>query len=351
MNAFLILGHGFEEPGDYDTREKLPADTYLVTMTECGVAATSADDMFPIIEGMIALPELFKDPETNQEHIIHLLRKGIRILRPGDPYPFLRTNLVINVGPYLAKSGIYKLPLTRTNFSIWPANIPVPDDMIQEAPYVVPLKPGSTSSMYLRPHPNLPILQALQSVYSGAIFPSADSVETTARSDRNFPALVGLGTLETAFTQTLPEIFTRLGPGVYYYPICRSIESPMKKETLSPFLYLEDLIQHSTTEDKTADLARLEEIKAQSEDSRSRLFTDKKLVLEALYPLAEKYKNTDPKNFPSAVKFANELQKTIERVNAVRARSTERQRTRRGGRKRKTRRMRRTIKTNRKYLN
>ena len=354
MDAFLVLGHGFEDPKEYDTRDVLPADTYLVTMTECGVASTSADDMFPIIEGMIAQPELFKDPETNQEHIIHLLRKGIRILGPGDPYPFLHTNLVINVSNkgsnYLAKSGIYKLPLTREDFSIWPRDIAIPDDMRNEAPYIVPL--NNKNPMYLKVEQPRTILETLQTVYRGAIFPNEKTLETTVTSDPNFPSgIVGLGHLQEQFTQTLSQIFERLGPGVFYYPICRSIEMPMKNETLSPFRFLEELIIASTHPDKARDLETLKSIKQQTQDPASRLFTDKKLIIEAVYPLAEKYKNTDPENFPNAERFANALQQTIERVNTIRARSTEKQRTRRGGRKRKTRRMRRTIKTNRKYLN
>ena len=341
MNAFLILGHGFEDPKEYDTRQVLPANTYLVTTTECGVSATSAHDMFPMIEAMLAQPDMFKDPKTHLEHITHLVRKGLRILGPGDPYPFLKTNLTINVGSesgtYLAKSGIYQLPLTPADFSIWPEGLAIPEDMRDEARYVVPLK--GKSPMYLKVDQPRTILGTIQTAYRGAVFPNQATVTAAVESDRYYPTgIVQLGHLQGAFTQTLEQIFERLGPGVYYYPICRSIKLPMKEEVESPFILLEEAIQKSSNTDKDQDLARLRELKERSRNPGTEVSLDKLALMRELRPLLEKYRGDD-----KITNYLKELEKYVHRVETIRARSAERQRTRRGGRKRKS-------KTNRKLL-
>lgn len=343
MNAFLILGHGFEEPEEYDIRQVLPANTYLVTTSECGVSTTSAHDMFPMIEAMLAQPDMFKDPKTHLEHITHLVRKGLRILGPGDPYPFLKTNLVINVNSdttgYLAKSGIYKLPLTPTDFSIWPDGVAIPDDMRDEARYVVPF--ARKIGVYVRGANSEDLLKNIQTAYSGAVFPSKEKVNQVVQTDRDYPTgLIRLGILQQQFTKTLPEMFDMLGPGVYYYPICRAIKLPMKEEIESPFILLEEVIQKSSNADKQQDLARLEELKGRSRTPGTDVILDKVALMTELRPFLEKYKEG---NETTVGRYLNEIDQLVRRVGTIRARSTERQRTRRGGRKRKS-------KTNRKLL-
>lgn len=308
MNAFVILGHGEEAPIAYESRFTMPADTYLVTSRQCGMAAISTEDMFPLLTGMLEVPDLFLNPIDNKKKIESVLGKQIRIHRPGDPYPALSVRLLIDAtteeGPILSKSGIYKLPLKREDF------------LLRDGKFTLPVKRNMVGIR----NPN----GEVQRIYRGSVYPTEASL----------PAGDYIKTLGSEFSakldRTLQSIFEEFGPGVYYYPVCRSL---IKPDTSSDVYEIAEIIvsKHEEEDAKKEELIkRIQQIKKEAKDVDS---TNTLVPLRRLYLLLTPYAD---KLTGERLEMYTELKKIVETVPAIRSQSTLRQRGRRRQRRRKT---------------
>lgn len=309
--AFIILGHGFETPVSYETRETMPANTYLVTLRECGIQATSDEDMNPLIRAMLETsdPALFNNPVANRLRIESMIGKGIRVYGPGDRYPMLRTSLFTNakLGEkqfILAKSGVYKLPLRKDQFEIWPTDIPLPPD---ESRYMTPLNVRFNGRYFINDN------GAFQKAFAGSLMP----VETDPILQKPSLARHEFG---DSLRPYVKDIFAAFGPGVYYYPICRSIPQPTTE-------YAEGgLFEFISTLATPDEQEQIEQIRKERESGLDTVKT-----MQKLYPFFERYKDKNEE----ATRLFNEIKGIAEEVPKIRSRSTERQR--RAGRRRRHR--------------
>lgn len=227
LPAYLILGHGTETPIPYETRDVLPANTYLVTMTECGISSQSQKHVFPLLDAMLRNnPSIFSDPVRHKDLIESLINNGIRISVPGDPYPALHLDLLVDAtvksGQVLLKSGVYKLPITERNFHIR-ETFEKPGQVHYSTPVHFISWQGTFDSRD----------GAFEKAYRGSILPEGILNTRFVKGD-----LFGSQEIKALTQMTLKDILTRLGEGVYYFPVCRDIKSPELEDGESLLSYL-----------------------------------------------------------------------------------------------------------------
>lgn len=220
-NVYVFTGHGYEYVKPFEERKKLPEGVTLVTFTECGMP-TQIPDIIRVFEKM-KQKEPFVNPVRDKKKIETLLGKGLRVYAPGDPYPPL---YYMPVGehnpperkgePYTIyfKSGVHKLPITLSPQPGWKFKPTV----VRHQPTRYTFAPEEwTFLQYGRlakgvtpdeeaTDPSLASLAKLS--LEGAVFP--DEATFQAILDKTKP---------NGFP--IEEVFTKLGPGVYYWPICR----------------------------------------------------------------------------------------------------------------------------------
>ena len=191
---FFISGHGYENIVSYESRQLLPKDTYLVALSECAVP-TQAWQLFNLSRVFMDKTNeaLLKDPVKNKKDIETLMnvpvngkpapgKSKLRIYGPGENYPELYTDFYAYFGKRgsAAKSGLYEFPIDPSTFVLQPTLAEDRTDRIAGDPKL---------------HDQL---------YKGSIFPPKDKQGNTE------------------LRVSIREIIEKFGPGIYYYPICRS---------------------------------------------------------------------------------------------------------------------------------
>ena len=192
--AYFILGHGFESIED--ERQEMPEGTYLVAAAECGRTTTGVE-VDEIINELLKNPDVAKTPEAFPEAI----RRRLRIYSPGMEYP----NVLVSPLVYfdvknerdtnvIQKSGVFPIPLPFEDLDVGKVKI----------------KYGS----YVDNSDGI-----LEKAYEGSLVgPPLQEIKATYGND--LPMML-LG--EPISIQT---IFSKLGKGIYYFPICRSVAPP-----------------------------------------------------------------------------------------------------------------------------
>lgn len=296
---FLISGHGHENVIPYESRNTLPAGTHIVTLSKCGIIT----QMWQLHNTMRAFmdksnEDVLRDPISNKERINALLnmpladgRPGntqIRIYGPGENYPDIYTDLYAFFGSRgsgaksaAAKSGVYTFPLDPETFLLQPEQ---PENSIARVA-------GDPKK--------------LEDLYSGSIFPPK---EMQGDSQLRFP---------------IKELIEKFGPGVYYYPICRT---PIDSPELFDIRKFKEFLKEFTIENAATNEA-----------------IDKAETPQQMYDvymgIPEKTRKEFEKYYTGkmhAASLRNEL-----KLPDIRAKSAQRQRTRGG--KRKTRGRKRTL--------
>jgi hypothetical protein len=291
---FLISGHGYEKIIPYESRNTLPAGTHLVTMSECGIPS-KAWQLYNIMRAFMDVSNVavLRDPISNKQRVTALLNMPIagghpgntqlRIYGPGETYPDIYSDLyaAFPAQGSAAKSGVYTFPLDPATFLLQPQ---FPEDSIARIA-------GDAKKLDL--------------LYSGSIFPPKEM-----QGDRELRV-------------SIKELIEKFGPGVYYYPICRS---PMDATDLFDLEEFRLFVDQFITDD------------AATKDAIARAETPQQMY-DVYMGLSEETRRAFEKSFygrEQAASLRNEL-----KMPEIRAKSAQRQRTRAG--KRKTRGRKRTL--------
>jgi hypothetical protein len=197
--TFVILGHGYENVEI--ERKILPTGVTLITTTECGRTVQDTN-LYKLLD------ELYKvESAPSPRNLSRKINKYFRIYESGEEYPSLYTSLLLEFPTkvdknkfIIEKAGVYKLPLSFN-----------PDGEM------------FTGYIHLTPHGwvDLSGQSIIEKSYEGAVFaPSLDTIKKDY-SHNNEIAL-------SVFQESIPisKIFDSLGPGIYYFPLCRQVQIP-----------------------------------------------------------------------------------------------------------------------------
>jgi len=193
--AYLILGHGYEDPVDYESRDIVPSDTYIITFAECG-RSTEIQYAYNLTTLFLdpTKEEWLKNPLDHEKELQSIIGLSLRIYKPSEPYPKLHTDFYtqfLRQGGAV-KSGLFKYPLVESTFILQPD------------------KTGPSRIAWNK-------MNDYDKLYEGSIYPPKQ--------------MRGWG-----HTSYLKDVIEKFGPGVYYYPICRSVGSDISIPELKEFL-------------------------------------------------------------------------------------------------------------------
>ena len=241
MSAFLILGHGTENPINFEKRSKIPKGITLVTLAKCGYV-TYQKQICPAIQAFTKkeFETFFLNPKTHRKSLNAFMKDKLHVYTENDYYPSLNVQLFSNFSNAesngwgrsirLFKSGLYKFPITEEDFNIYNGEYPGPKTIFCDRAYAsADVGWGNTLQSSFN----------LNSVYKGSIFPTPEQAQEIRSTN---------GTIENmkkAFTYPLETIFEKGGPGVYYYLVCRSpknitdiyhyVTEELKPKNISPY--------------------------------------------------------------------------------------------------------------------
>jgi hypothetical protein len=215
---FLTLGHGDDNVDvPFESRVQLPPGFTLVTLAECG-AVTMVDSVYPMMDAFCNpdMKAILQDPLTNISAVTTLVDGNrINIYRPGDMIPDLGLHLFLEwienpeLGAkakrkmYVQQSGVYKFPVTE-GFDLGGTNV--------KDKYVSATWSALDNSVKLNKKDE--ILQ----MYRNSLFPTqAEMGGILDATGMDFKKV------KKETYHKLSSVFHRLGPGVYYFVVCRSI--------------------------------------------------------------------------------------------------------------------------------
>lgn len=186
---FIFLGHGGETPGDWGARKPLPPGYTLVAFTQCGLV-TYTDKIGRFLDWAKTSQDRAMSPGKHEKEIGKIFETEVRVYEGGDAYPPLIYYPLLHHNDsggntYTRASGFHTLPLIVENTMTTPMKFKSSD----------PLK-----------------LSDALSIYSGALYPSADQLVGKTMTDIEKVKI------------PIETILERFGPGVYYWPICRALE-------------------------------------------------------------------------------------------------------------------------------
>jgi hypothetical protein len=224
LPIYLILGHGTEKIVNFNEREQLPDGYNLITYSEAGNAS--------YMEEVCRSLEIFNNPELetiltepieNKLELEHTLNKTIHIYKPGNHIPELMISPmsywsfsqgVVDYYQFI-RSGVYKFPIQDKTFSEPFYNLT--EDQITDLKKIprieLNLEQCSQNIMFVKKKDfNKELLTKL---YEGSLYPSKEQLDYFSS---NFnPHIIGNRT-----QISLKNLMKQLGPGTYYYIICRS---------------------------------------------------------------------------------------------------------------------------------
>jgi phosphatidylethanolamine-binding protein (PEBP) family uncharacterized protein len=207
----LAAGHGGEKLGERNY--KIPPGTTLVTMTKCGTP-TYNDEIYEKLIDMFIPAEDENEETTNGrkemlldivsnlfeiEEVLELPPGTFRVFTEGKPCPNLSYEPVAFVETdtlqEMYKSGIYTYPLKSTGFFD-----PAGERVVHESSKGTKVDEG-----------------LLSMIYEDSVYPTISTAKRVfAASDYNLFRAAG------ALSAHIHEIMTHLGPGVYFYFVCRT---------------------------------------------------------------------------------------------------------------------------------
>jgi hypothetical protein len=198
--VFAVIGHGNEEPVEYEERTKVPPGYTVVLLTKPGQPFAAMDASF-LWEKMYNEPSLFQDPIANKA-LIETASAGnqLRIYEEGAPMPAMRyypQSYFPEPSRYASKlllAGIYKLPL------------PYPH---MESKSIT----GSTTGALTE--------SQFQELYSG----DANRILRENIQEIAGPRILMYKLLdENLFMYKIEDLLAMNGPGVYYFFNCRYVK-------------------------------------------------------------------------------------------------------------------------------
>jgi hypothetical protein len=226
--VFLTLGHGDDDiTVNFESRERLPEGFTLVTLAQCGVV-TNEHAVFPIMDAFSNpdMKDILQDPLANKETISRLVGGlPLYIYKQGDLVPELGLHLLLDwiKKPdgsnkertiFFSKSGVYKFPVSE-GFNLGGAPGAQGEDVEINPKYKYI---SARWSMLLEEPVELENKEEFVDLYKNSVFPTQDEISKIVDDNKmNFKAV------KEATKHKLSTVFDRLGPGVYYFVVCRSI--------------------------------------------------------------------------------------------------------------------------------
>jgi len=215
-NVFVFAGHGDETIKPFKSRELVPPGITLVALAQCGQSMTlqiSRD----VLVGMLANEKtLFEDPVGNKSAIEAAFNAiPIRVYQPGDMLPDLVYMSLGDATPpkQTATAPSYTVYTKSGVYALQDLTFPVqPEWAFDDRKDLIHTPTGATFA------PRFEFLRyakmaegkdpaLAKSMYEGAVFPDAETIDAAVT-----------GVLDRT---PIGEVFDALGPGVYYWPICR----------------------------------------------------------------------------------------------------------------------------------
>lgn len=243
-DVYVFFGHGWETlTTKFEDREKLEDGYTLITFTECGMP-TRLPDMVPVVRKMTSenLPILSKIGTDKSKETIEAVKKtlgkDIRVYKPGEEYPDL---LYASFGAFYpptpdtkgafyslyVKSGVHKAPFVLPETGQWKINCNVARH--KPTRYTIPIEDVGEGIDFVKYCSMSPTtnLDAARNTYTGAVFPNPNDKDGKAYIDQIMEkqkknANGELGEDEDAdIFFRVKDVMKAIGPGVYYWPICR----------------------------------------------------------------------------------------------------------------------------------
>lgn len=239
--AYIILGHGVENPINFEERARIPEGITLVTFAECGIVTTE-DEVCPMVEAFTKSEnkEILENPLVHKKQIRGFLNgKDIHIYTAGQNYPSLELQMFLDwslkKNLKIMKSGTYKFPIDVPSIQIGEGDT-FCDRLFKK---ISPYKGGFSQELPEDYSPDL--------MFTDSVKPTLDEVNSLIKeskkefkNDRRF-AKQFMPRLKKKLRFHLEDIFLAGGPGVYYFVVCR--EPP---DVMDPKTYVNNILQNET---------------------------------------------------------------------------------------------------------
>lgn len=232
--SLVFLGHGDEEVVCFESRDTIPEGITLVTFTECG-QPNWLPVVAAILEKMKEKPDLFKklESDTSKATVDEIKRElgsqKMRVYTKGMKYPKLDFSPLSEFQPpgttkkgkgyqFYFRSGVYEVPMQLPTFDDeWKV---LENGRIEHPHLQYNFDPAYTFLKYghLTAGKNI---GTAKSMYTGSIFPDKDTVNTVLKVHEKGG--------EDIFIP-IEKAFGSLGPGVYYWLVCRGDVSDKPEE-------------------------------------------------------------------------------------------------------------------------
>lgn len=233
-----ILGHG-HETGLFEDRELIPPGITLVTITQhAGVAimphTCRATSLFS--NDTAETRALLQDPYANREAIsdiiygpdrdkaqdfIHVYRSDL----PANKYPQLHISPLADWSKrtasrqsYMAafRSGIYRFPIALAAGDNFSPSMPEPLRTAIGNEHFYKTNSVECPSMVFYSENKWVTGDLIDKLFTGSLYPTEEAANAYIESSRH-----SVIEFQNKFEITLEKLFTQMGPGIYYYLICR----------------------------------------------------------------------------------------------------------------------------------
>lgn len=218
---FLLLGHGREKAIEFEDRAVLPPGYTLVTLVEHGTVSMS-DEVCKSLQ-MFSEPEyqaILSNPRENKAKLEAMLGKTINVYTEGFKVPSLEIRPLANwdaQGRFtkIMRSGVHRFPIPPSDRTQFHSN------NLNFEQQVLLHFPGQNAEI-ARCFPYMfytkrPILkeELVPILYEHSLYPTVE--EASALIGKSFEFV------KYTFQTPVLKLMERLGPGVYYFVICRDV--------------------------------------------------------------------------------------------------------------------------------
>lgn len=300
VNSYLLLGHGAEDPINFNSRKKIPKGITLVTLAQC--AELSYDEEVCSMVEAFTKPEnkkIFDDPLSYKGDIVRILNgKDIHIYTGEQLYPSLTIQMFLDwpteENTKFMKSGTYKFPLDADLFQMGEGST-----FCEKIFKFLPAYTGHFSKKFPKEYNS-------KLIFDESLMPTVadvDKIETTNPD-----------VLKKQLLINVDDIFTECGSGIYYFIVCREITS-----LTSPQSYVNNILTNETEE-------------------RYKPYYGRNWIqhIPSIIPLLnENISTANPTFKPITIKLRNKYRNLHGRINSIRRNSIRQQQQRAG--KRRTR--------------
>jgi hypothetical protein len=225
--VYIFNGHGGEILRDVEKRDVLPPGVTLVVFSECG-HSTQMNNAFETMIRNANNTSALRDPVTNKNWIESTTGMKIKVYPPNTPYPNLEyypvADYILENYPFqiLCPSGLQEAPMSSNRHPEW---VPDPSRLsgLQHERLGMAIYGNSMYRQYCKVLPTIDEFTYEDLLYSfqNSVFPVIPFGPETAttRSDMEGPYPV-------------KKIFETVGPGVYYWGVCRDSSQPSRMKDI-----------------------------------------------------------------------------------------------------------------------